>query len=116
MFMFMLLDPCCGVTCPKFTKCAVNKDKKAVCVCQKIDDCPAEQDLVCGSDGKTYGNKCLMKATACKEKKAIEVANRKCGKLYLLLYTKYNYCSFLYLSSLYVISSQLRHHCPLSTS
>ena len=48
-----------------------------------IDDCPSEQDLVCGSDKKTYGNKCLMKATACKENKAIEVvAKRKCGEFF----------------------------------
>lgn len=61
--------------------CSLNEEGEPVCVCQNLEDCPADQDLVCGSDGKTYGNKCLMKAAACKENKMIEVvANRKCGE------------------------------------
>ena len=83
LFRFIFLpDPCCGKSCVKYMKCVVTKERKAVCQCQNIDECPEERDLVCGSDGNTYGNDCLMKATACKEKKLIEtVENKKCGKL-----------------------------------
>ena len=94
LFPLILLDPCCGTRCPAFTKCAVNNERNAVCVCQDLDDCPEDHDLVCGNDGKTYGNKCLMKATACKEKRMIEVvANRKCGMYGVVIVVHYLYSS-----------------------
>jgi len=40
--------------------------------------CTADYSPVCGSDGKTYANKCILKAEACLQKKTITVT--KAGK------------------------------------
>ena len=50
-------------------------------MCPKKEDCPASVKPVCGTDGKTYINECLMKVIACESKK--DTAKRKdglCGK------------------------------------
>ena len=35
--------------------------------------CPLNYDPVCGTDGNTYANECVMKSTACLKKKNIAV-------------------------------------------
>ena len=78
---FYYLDACSCKRCSKYKKCSAGTNGKAICVCPNIEECPAEQELVCGSDGKTYGNECLMTIASCEENKEITVvADRKCGK------------------------------------
>ncbi|KAK3740793.1 hypothetical protein QZH41_010082, partial [Actinostola sp. cb2023] len=65
-------NPCRLVRCGYYAVCKVNKYNKAVCVCNTV--CTKIYKPVCGSDGKTYSNVCLMKAASCKQKKYIRVA------------------------------------------
>ena len=65
------VDPCKTKTCTTpYSSCEV-RDDVAECVCEQ--GCPKEVDLVCGSDGITYNNECIMKQTACQTNTMITV-------------------------------------------
>ena len=54
----------------------------ATCKCQNL--CSPEIDAVCGSDGKTYANLCLLKLENCMINRVITVARKGfCGKHYV---------------------------------
>ena len=51
----------------------------ATCKCQQL--CSPESDPVCGSDGRTYANLCLLKYENCKQNRAITIIRKGfCGK------------------------------------
>ena len=50
---------CCGSVCRM-------RNNTATCLCDFM--CSPQYDPVCGNDGKTYGNQCELRLTACEEK------------------------------------------------
>ena len=66
-------EPCAGVKCKEPKKCTVNSQGNAQCECPDERDCPMTVNTVCGSDGKTYLNECVMKAKACLEGMSVYV-------------------------------------------
>ena len=66
--------------CPMHAECYESPDGKATCKCPTREICPAELDVICGSDGKTYVNECIMKAISCEGKKNVTKAtDGTCG-------------------------------------
>lgn len=63
--------PCRGVRCQYGAVCE-PKDGMGVCVCPTF--CPNYEDIVCGSDGRTYHNRCFLKRAECLEDTNISIA------------------------------------------
>ena len=46
-----------------------------------MKDCPREKDQVCGTDGNTYLNECILKAESCARNDTVGVKHQgACGK------------------------------------
>ena len=74
-------EPCAGVQCKEPKKCKADSRGNPRCVCPDERDCPMTVHTVCGSDGKTYLNECVMKAKAClRETSVYIVRDGYCGK------------------------------------
>ncbi|KAJ7375457.1 CUB and sushi domain-containing protein 1 [Desmophyllum pertusum] len=73
-------DRCEGVSCKPWEKCVYDSNNGLTrCLCRENLDCPADFQPMCGSDATTYNNYCIMKATACRQGKAVEkVADGSC--------------------------------------
>lgn len=57
------------------SECKLKEDGRPQLRCLERSKCPSYFFPVCGSNGKTYNNKCLLKVAACEDKKAdVEVA------------------------------------------
>uniref|UniRef100_A0A673X066 Agrin n=1 Tax=Salmo trutta TaxID=8032 RepID=A0A673X066_SALTR len=66
-------SPCLGKAC-EFGAACVVKNNEPVCECHGA--CPQTPDLVCGSDGHSYGSQCEMKAMGCALQKEIHIQHR----------------------------------------
>ena len=78
---YFLSDPCVTARCEFGLTCRALADRSVSCVCPT---CPqaSEEGVVCGDDGVTYDDICVMRATSCIERKTIKVAYAgQCGKL-----------------------------------
>ncbi|GAB6019276.1 hypothetical protein CHUAL_000876 [Chamberlinius hualienensis] len=64
-------DPCDGVQCSSLQVCQMDESRNPVCRCNGI--CSANYRPVCGSDGKTYSNECVMRVEACKARTNLRI-------------------------------------------
>ena len=80
-FCNVMSEPCAEVQCKEPKLCKADSQGNAECVCPDERDCPMTVHAVCGSDGKTYLNECVMKAKAClREMPVYIVMDGYCGE------------------------------------
>lgn len=74
-------DLCYRQKCEIWKKCVYNNSgNNTECKCRENRECLRSYQPICGSDAKTYNNECIMKATACREKRSIKkIANGRCS-------------------------------------
>ncbi|XP_028411079.1 four-domain proteases inhibitor-like [Dendronephthya gigantea] len=51
------------------------RNLRPTCVCRSNMECSSRWDPVCGNDGISYNNKCIMNATACRLRKDIRIVH-----------------------------------------
>jgi len=84
LFFPFLVNPCVNKTCPSFKECILNNSFDAVCVCRSA--CPLVYTPVCGSNGKTYPNKCAMDIDSCQSNQSLALLHEGfCSKCCFLL-------------------------------
>ena len=57
------LDPCRDIICKYHSYCKAYTPSKFDCICE--ENCPSYEEQVCGSDGHTFGNLCLLQKDIC---------------------------------------------------
>ena len=66
-----------GAVCPHGGVCIEGR-----CSCE--DTCPYVFQPICGNDGTTYDNECLLKLAGCRRRSPINIRhNGECGKPFL---------------------------------
>lgn len=81
------------VKCPADGDCIVENGIPR-CQCKDATQCSNHTKEVCGTDGKTYRNKCALRVVSCKGPKKIKVAREgSCGTFMSLhIYFLYSHC------------------------
>ena len=81
--------------------CFVISTGKPICRCPIV--CTKEYDPVCGSDGRTFPNPCVVKYESCLKQKNISIIHYgHCGKMCLKYNFSYYHIIILYLYVLYI--------------
>ncbi|XP_068753239.1 tomoregulin-1-like [Montipora capricornis] len=63
--------PCFHITCPFYGICRLSEGGTPYCACS--NSCVEIYRPVCGSDGRSYFNKCFLRKTSCRLQKSISV-------------------------------------------
>ncbi|GIY58962.1 hypothetical protein CDAR_451322 [Caerostris darwini] len=72
---------CDDLICFHGAECKETEDNQAQCICDLNCSPDDNKDLVCGSDGNTYGSECQMKLFSCRYQKTITVESHSpCAK------------------------------------
>jgi len=92
-------NPCKNVKCssPPYSFCQADENNKPTCSCGFA--CLLYIRPVCGSDGQTYSNECIMRKTACAKNVMITIqSNGACCKycIDLLVSLQKTYPSFIF--------------------
>lgn len=73
------IEPCNESNCRYGGVCEEDSNGRSQCLCRIY--CARQYDPVCGTDGKTYNNPCLMRAASCQYQRDItRLRYGKCGK------------------------------------
>ena len=66
-------NPCLNTFCSRGRHCVLDAERNAECRCLEMADCPGVLQHVCGSDGRTYENLCLLQAHSCHSQRELQV-------------------------------------------
>ena len=79
-FLFFI-DPCKATRCPYYSICLPHPNSELGYKCVCPSGCSKAISQVCGSDGRTYDNECVMQQESCSSKTMITLVKLgTCGK------------------------------------